>query len=254
MSPVASITEQFHGIKQVIEYVEVIQMALQYYLIDRLTHKKPVKVRHGTSGVLTRFKINVNCGPSDNPAQSEVCGHIGGKGNKFCRKCHVGGPHEVKESDEGFHSLFEVGINFILLLVLIERNIQSGEARSAEETILEVEYQVQLACLGISQNVKNRQTKTGVKDAYTQYWIDYLIERARTLLKEHPRRTTTDIQSELLTWVQEHKSEIYNPFLRLDGEHFPPNFAVAVCFNNQQGSMPLLILRWKFFTPFFWVL
>ena len=27
-SPVASITEQFHGIKQVIEYVEVIQMAL----------------------------------------------------------------------------------------------------------------------------------------------------------------------------------------------------------------------------------
>ena len=29
-SPVASITEQFHGIKQVIEYVEVIQMALWY--------------------------------------------------------------------------------------------------------------------------------------------------------------------------------------------------------------------------------
>ena len=36
-----------------------------------------------------------------------------------------------------------------------------------------------------------------------------------------------DIQSELLAWVQEHKSEIYNPFLKLDGEHFPPNPAVA---------------------------
>ena len=65
-----------------------------------------------------QFKINVNSGPSDNPAQSEVCGHIGGKGNKFCRKCHVGGPHEVKESDEGFHSLFEVGNYSVLLLVL----------------------------------------------------------------------------------------------------------------------------------------
>jgi len=92
---------------------------------------------------------------------------------------------------------------------------------------LDIEYQIQLACLGISQNVKNQQTKTGVKDAYTQYWIDSLIEQARTLRKANPRRTAADIQSELLTWVQEHKSEIYNPFLKLDGECFPLNFAVA---------------------------
>ena len=109
-----------------------------------------------------------------------------------------------------------------------KQNIQPGDPRSAEETILDVEHQVQLACLGISQNVKTQQTKTGVKDAYTQYWIDHLIEQARTLHKEHPRRTTADIQSELLAWVQERKSEIYNPFLKLDGEHFPPNFAVAI--------------------------
>ncbi|KAF8959102.1 hypothetical protein BDZ97DRAFT_2045777 [Flammula alnicola] len=183
-SPVASITEQFHGIKQVIES----------------THKKPVKVRHGTSGAQMRFKINVNCGPGDNPAQSEVCGHIGVNGNQLCRKCHAGGTHEVKESDEGFHSLFE-----------------PGDPRSAEEIVLDVEYQVQLACLGVAQNVQNQQTKNGIKDSYTQYWIDYLIDQARTLRKEHPGRTTADIQSKLLTWVQEHKSEIYNPFLKLDG-------------------------------------
>ena len=93
---------------------------------------------------------------------------------------------------------------------------------------MDVEYQVELACLGIAQNVQNQQTKTGIKDAYTQYWIDYLIDRARTLRKEYPARTTADIQSELLSWVQEHNSDIYNPFLKLDGEHFPVNFAVAI--------------------------
>jgi hypothetical protein len=92
-------------------------------------------------------------------------------------------------------------------------------ARSAEEIVLDVEYQVQLACLGVTQNVQNQQTKTGIKDSYTQYWIDYLIDRARSLRKQHPGRTTADIQSELLIWVEEHKSDIYNPFLKLDGEH-----------------------------------
>ena len=76
--------------------------------IYRSTHKKPIKVRHGTSGVQMRFKIYANCGPGDNPAQSDVCGHIGGKGNHPCRKCLVGGPQVVKETDIGFHSLFEV--------------------------------------------------------------------------------------------------------------------------------------------------
>ena len=35
------------------------------------------------------------------------------------------------------------------------------------EIVLDVEYQVQLACLGVAQNVQNQQTKTGIKDAYT---------------------------------------------------------------------------------------
>ena len=83
--------------------------------------------------------------------------------------------------------------------------------------------------------MQSQQTKTGIKDAYTQHWIDYLIDRARTLHKEHPGRTTADIQVELLTWVQEHKSEIYNPFLELDGEHFPANFSVTIQFYYSTG-------------------
>ena len=80
---------------------------------------------------------------------------------------------------------------------------------------------MQLACLGVAQNVHHHQTKTGVKDAYTQYWIDSLIERARVARREHPEQTPTSIQGELLTWVQDHKDKIYNPFLNLSGEHNP---------------------------------
>ena len=61
-------------------------------------------------------------------------------------------------------------------VVIVDRNIQPRNACSAEEIVLDVEYQVQLACLGVAQNVQNQQTKTGIKDAYTQYWIDYLID------------------------------------------------------------------------------
>ena len=84
-----------------------------------------------------------------------------------------------------------------------------------------MEQQVRLACLGIAQNVQVLQTKTGVKDGYTQYWIDFLIDHARLLRKEQPGRKVDDIQSELLTWVEEHQNEIYNPFLKLDGGQYP---------------------------------
>src|ERR1700722_9373279 len=76
----------------------------------RSTHKEPLKARHRSMKRQIRLKIYVNCGPGDNLAQSEVCGHIGGNGNYPCRKCMVGGPQAYKESDIGYHSLFEVGM------------------------------------------------------------------------------------------------------------------------------------------------
>lgn len=96
--------------------------------------------------------------------------------------------------------------------------IQPADTRSSEATLSDVKYQVELACLGIAQNVHNQQTKCGIKDAYTQYWIDDLIGRARTMRKDHPERAITDIQTELLVWVHAHESDIYNPFLTLSGE------------------------------------
>ena len=174
-----------------------------------------------------RFKIYVNCDPGDNPAQSDICGHIGGNGNHPCRKCLVGGPQQVKESDVGFHHLFEVGKNIFFALYLLDRNIQAGVPRSAEGILLDVKSQVALSCLGIAQNVQNQQTKTGIKDGYTQFWIDDLIARARTLRKHHPGRTAIDIQTDLLTWVHENTDGIYNPFLTLDGEFLSVKNSVA---------------------------
>jgi hypothetical protein len=65
--------------------------------------------------------------------------------------------------------------------------------------------------------VKDLQTNTGVKDAYTQHWIDYLIGRARDLQKENPGRPAEEIQAELIVWVNDNKSKIYNGFLTLKG-------------------------------------
>ena len=41
--------------------------------------------------------------------------------------------------------------------------------------------QVSRACTGYSTHVKSLQKETGVKDAYTQPWIDELVERAHVL-------------------------------------------------------------------------
>jgi len=87
-------------------------------------------------------------------------------------------------------------------------NLQGGEARTSADTLLQVETQVRAACLGVSSTVEKLQTDTGVKDAFTQYWIDNLIGRARNLKKAHPQRKPVEIQKELMTWVNENKAII----------------------------------------------
>ncbi|KAJ7802570.1 hypothetical protein B0H14DRAFT_2614209 [Mycena olivaceomarginata] len=127
-SPHASMAEQFQEFKTAIED----------------THSNLVRVQD-ENGKTTRFRIYCNCTPSDNPMQSEICGHIGGKGNKFCRKCHVG---EYAAGEDNFE--------------------RPGELRTKEHTLAELKKQVELACGGVSKHVQELQTQTGVKDVYTQ--------------------------------------------------------------------------------------
>ncbi|KAJ6551835.1 hypothetical protein B0H19DRAFT_1297712 [Mycena capillaripes] len=176
-SPKASVTEQF----------------------KEATHTEPVKVRDET-GATTRFCLHVNSGPSDNPMQSEIAGHIGGKGNRYCRKCEAGGTGKEKATNEGYHALFEPGI-----------------PRTKEGVLEELKKQVRLACSGVAQPVKDLQTETGVKDTYTQYWIDQLIGRFKEMKKADPARLNIDIERELVEWTQASSEQIYSGFLTMKG-------------------------------------
>lgn len=68
----------------------------------------------------------------------------------------------------------------------------------------------------MASHVSNLQTETGVKDSYTQSWIEDLIDRARELKAQPNRKSDDAIQAELMEWVKEH-ADIINPFLTLEG-------------------------------------
>ncbi|KAJ7280031.1 hypothetical protein C8J57DRAFT_1712078 [Mycena rebaudengoi] len=163
------------------------------------THTNPVRLEDET-GKTTCFCIHVNAGPSDNPMQSEISAHIGGKGNHFCRKCQVGGTQKEKETNDGYHALFEAGV-----------------PRTKEIIIEELEKQVRLACTGVAKSVKDSQTETGIKDVYTQYWIDDLIARYKDFKKQEPDRSDQSIQRELVGWTLGNRDKIYSAFLTTKG-------------------------------------
>ncbi|KAJ8502455.1 hypothetical protein ONZ45_g11746 [Pleurotus djamor] len=184
-SPHATITEQFIAFRNAIES----------------THHTPVRVHDAITGLMSCFQLYLNSSRNDNPMQSEVCSHIGSKGNYPCRKCEVGGTEKEKESDVGYEALFH-----------------PGKPRTARGTLEEVQGQVRLACHGVAKPVQVRQTETGVKDSYTQYWIEYLLEEHRTKRSDPKQHLTSqEIGTQLRTWVSQNQEDIYSGFLQSRG-------------------------------------
>ena len=64
-----------------------------------------------------------------------------------------------------------------------------------------VEAQVKAACLGVNQSVKDLQASTGIKDGYTQYWVEILLQHLRKVRTDNPALTISQIQDELMQWV-----------------------------------------------------
>lgn len=56
------------------------------------------------------FRIIPCLFPADNPQASESCSHIGLHGNKWCRRCHLGGPEKERETDDQYHAHFHVDV------------------------------------------------------------------------------------------------------------------------------------------------
>lgn len=83
-------------------------------LIHRDTEINPVRCFNAHTKRPCRFILRVPGLPADNPQQSEEASHIGGNGNMPCRKCHVGGPHESTESDEGYDAFHYVSPCFVI--------------------------------------------------------------------------------------------------------------------------------------------
>ncbi|KDR74877.1 hypothetical protein GALMADRAFT_99137 [Galerina marginata CBS 339.88] len=183
-SPNATSPEQFSALKDQINE----------------TQKKPIQCYNAHTNKKTRAILRVPGLPADNPQQSEESCHMGGNANCKCRKCHVGGPHEKKESNEGYHEHYLTGIK-----------------RSAEETRLELEKQIKLAMYGVEKPINETQTNTGTKDKVAQHWIDILLAKSRELKSANPSRSVEEIAQELQTWFDEQPGDKINPLLSIAG-------------------------------------
>lgn len=95
--------------------------------------------------------------------------------------------------------------------------VQPGELRTKEHTLAELKKQVELACGGVSKRVQELQTQTGVKDVYTQYWIEQILARAAEMRQQEPDVSEATIKSELIQWTRDNEEKLYSPFLTLKG-------------------------------------
>ncbi|KAI0692829.1 hypothetical protein BC835DRAFT_1276958 [Cytidiella melzeri] len=139
------------------------------------------------------FRLIVRVEAADNPQQSELCSHIGLNRNKFCRKCHVGGPAKDMETHIGHQSLYE-----------------EGKARSAGETVEEIISQLVAATHGNEQHIETMQTTSGIKDPIAQFWIQQLIQKARKARQAVKNEIINKIEKDLIKWLTEQPPHRYS--------------------------------------------
>ncbi|KAJ6597903.1 hypothetical protein B0H10DRAFT_2231848 [Mycena sp. CBHHK59/15] len=110
------------------------------------------------------------------------------------------GTQKEKATPDGYHALFE-----------------PGDSQTKENTLTELKKQVKLACGGVAKRVQELQTQTGVKDVYTQYWIEQILARATEMRREDANLSDDAITSELIQWARDNEGKLYSPFLTLKG-------------------------------------
>jgi hypothetical protein len=212
----ASAAEQFAPIKAITEYI-TIRFCYYFKVLNiqyRDTRTAPLRVHDALTGKEVVIQLGILFGPSDNPMASEMCGHIGDKGNYPCRKCQVGGTRKEKEENPIYDALFSPQDN-----------------RSVEIVTRNIKEQLKVACLGNAKDVAALQTASGVKDAYAQVWIKKILMQFQEK-KATGLQRADEITKDLLSWVEDDGSAMYSSFLSLKGASNCNKIACICHFNS----------------------
>ncbi|KAF7374036.1 hypothetical protein MSAN_00284300 [Mycena sanguinolenta] len=211
----ANLPREFHQQEAHVHFVSTSQHATvpeQFCEVRKIvvgTHTDPILIKDPLTNEEALVRLGINVDSSDNPMQSEICSHIGNKGNFPCRKCEVGGTQLEKQSNLGYHAFFFPGVQ-----------------RNKNDVVSIVRQQLDLACLGVSTHVETLQTDTGIKDSYAQYWITKILNDCEDWVKseranrERPTRIR-DLREEFAAkqriWIDENFEDIINPFFLVPG-------------------------------------
>lgn len=105
---------------------------------------------------------------------------------------------------------------------------------------MEIKAQLLAAMTGVRKSVTKLQTKSGIKDAIAQYWIDQLIDKARALRQgvDGPKLTKAQAVERLKVWLETQTDQPFNPLLAMPGA---PEIALTIVSN--------LVLSFSGFDP-----
>ncbi|THU77100.1 hypothetical protein K435DRAFT_812755 [Dendrothele bispora CBS 962.96] len=148
---------------------KLLQQEFHIHLVSTSQHATITEQYHDIKKVLNKTHTDPVCVEDENGFSTRFM--LRSAGNHPCCKCDAGETEVEKSSDLGFHAMFE-----------------PGNPRSCESIKNELEAQIKLACTGIAKPIETRQTNSGTKDVYTQYWIDHYIMKARNEKSTNPSK------------------------------------------------------------------
>ncbi|KXN84185.1 hypothetical protein AN958_12897 [Leucoagaricus sp. SymC.cos] len=114
------------------------------------------------------FQLYAHLFSGDNPMQAELADNTGQNSRWWCRSDESGGTKEERESDVGYHALYQIPL-----------------ARNPNKTVEIIIKQLQVAATGIQSAVDKLVTENGVKDRIASLWIPQLLERSNN--EQHTR-------------------------------------------------------------------
>ncbi|KAH8926419.1 hypothetical protein BT69DRAFT_1215259 [Atractiella rhizophila] len=165
--------------------------------------KEPVIAYDGLTGEEIVFRPLPLLFEGDNPMQSEFCS-IGGLASlKFCRVCKVGAASKAdEETEEHIHHFMTCGNPRHPLETLA--SLQKSLAIAADPTLPK-------------NQVDQERTATGVKDSFTSFFIDQLLQ-----LRKDFHGSNEELEAEICNVLDAHGKQQFqhNPAFQLLGLNF----------------------------------